>query len=249
MSSPALSDRDSMLRVAAFTALRQIPSAEPGQLSRDQMTAGFEFQGERIAFALRARGIWKPRQAPMPLCPSPLRLPDKMSHPGMMMRLAVTGGSTTGTKEPTLILLTILRCAAPLNSSGRSSTSGDRHLAYRMRFGQSIVVVDDPGNLTFQLAADAVGLGEPSLIAGGGEELTKRYATVAVKRAFISAASANWWSPLTRHGARFVPCITPFSSTPHTFSRVATKGAFPKFPTGCHFASFIMAHTMLTYSA
>ena len=59
MSSPSL-DLDWRLRHAALDALRRITDRSGGVVTREQMTQGFEFEGERVPFALRARGIWKP---------------------------------------------------------------------------------------------------------------------------------------------------------------------------------------------
>ena len=51
---------DARVRVAAFEALRQMTMLSSGVVTRDQMTAGFQFDGARVPFANRARGIWKP---------------------------------------------------------------------------------------------------------------------------------------------------------------------------------------------
>jgi putative restriction endonuclease len=44
------------------------------------------------------------------------------------------------------------------------------------------VVADDPGKLTFKVAADTAALGDPRLMLGGSEPLLKASATGAVKR-------------------------------------------------------------------
>ncbi len=59
MTPPPL-DLDWQLRLAAFDALGQLTDRSGGVITREQMTAGFEFQGGMVPFALRARGIWKP---------------------------------------------------------------------------------------------------------------------------------------------------------------------------------------------
>src|SRR5437016_4631518 len=53
-------DLDWRLRLAAFDALRRLSEPAGGVLTREQMTEGFEFEGDRVPFALQARGIWKP---------------------------------------------------------------------------------------------------------------------------------------------------------------------------------------------
>ena len=57
---PSSLDLDWRLRLAALGALRRITDRSGGVVTREQMTAGFELEGERVPFALRARGIWKP---------------------------------------------------------------------------------------------------------------------------------------------------------------------------------------------
>ena len=181
VTAQAFPDRDSMLRLAAFAALRCIPSFEPGQITRDQMTTGFEFEGERIAFALRARGIWKPRQADVALSVTTAaakqnvtsRYDDEIGGDGWFHY------RYQGT-DP----------IAADNVAVRRAFEFRKPLIYFWGQAQGLydaiwpvyVIGDDPSNLTFQLAADTVGLGEPTLVQGGGAEPAKRYATVAVKR-------------------------------------------------------------------
>lgn len=53
-------DLDAELRAAAFESLRRITDASGGVITRDQLTEGFQFQGQRVPFADRGRGIWRP---------------------------------------------------------------------------------------------------------------------------------------------------------------------------------------------
>ena len=53
-------DQDRQLRLAAFDALRRITEPTGGVVRREQMTVGFTSEGNRVPFALRARGMWKP---------------------------------------------------------------------------------------------------------------------------------------------------------------------------------------------
>lgn len=57
---PTSLDLDWRLRLAAIDAVRRLTEPTGGIITREQMTAGFEFDGEPIPFALSARGIWKP---------------------------------------------------------------------------------------------------------------------------------------------------------------------------------------------
>ena len=43
---------DHALRAAAFAALSRLTAGTGGVVTRDQMTSGFDFAGERIAFAV-----------------------------------------------------------------------------------------------------------------------------------------------------------------------------------------------------
>lgn len=60
MTSPSI-ELDLQLRLAAIDALRQITDLTDGVITRSRITEGFQFQGTRIAFADRGRGIWKPQ--------------------------------------------------------------------------------------------------------------------------------------------------------------------------------------------
>jgi len=53
-------DIDWRLRFAAFAALRRVTDTTGGVINREQLTRGFEFEGRRIPFADRGRGIWRP---------------------------------------------------------------------------------------------------------------------------------------------------------------------------------------------
>lgn len=55
-------DIDAEIRLAALAAVTQVTAPSGGVITREQMTAGFLFGGERLPFANRAVGIWRPRQ-------------------------------------------------------------------------------------------------------------------------------------------------------------------------------------------
>lgn len=55
------SDRDQLLRAAAFNAVRAL-TAVRGDLTSADLRAGFEFEGERIPLVNPQRGIFKPQQ-------------------------------------------------------------------------------------------------------------------------------------------------------------------------------------------
>jgi len=54
-------DRDQQLRLAAFNAVKAL-TAVRGELSSNDLKAGFEFDGERIPLVNPQRGIFKPQQ-------------------------------------------------------------------------------------------------------------------------------------------------------------------------------------------
>jgi len=54
-------DRDSSMRMAAFDHVRRLSDTH-GHLTRDELSPGFVFEGERIPLVNPQRGIFKPRQ-------------------------------------------------------------------------------------------------------------------------------------------------------------------------------------------
>ena len=57
-----MSDFDQRVRVAAFAAMDKLCLRESGRVSWEAIDAGFEIDDQKILFANRARGIFKPRQ-------------------------------------------------------------------------------------------------------------------------------------------------------------------------------------------
>jgi putative restriction endonuclease len=174
-------DQDWQIRLAAFDALRRI--SETGVVTRDQMDAGFEFEGQRIPFALKARGIWRPAT---------------MKSPGAA--LSVTTASIRKGVKPKYDDQIGGEGWFEYRYQGNDPTDWDnvavrrayelkRPLVYFYGVGPKLyeaiypayVVGDSPGDLTFRLAADAPGLGIASITEGGGPEPLKEYATRQVK--------------------------------------------------------------------
>jgi putative restriction endonuclease len=54
-------DRDHLFRVAAFDRVKRLAELR-GDLTAHDLSAGFEFQGERIPLINPPRGIFKPQQ-------------------------------------------------------------------------------------------------------------------------------------------------------------------------------------------
>jgi putative restriction endonuclease len=184
MSSSSL-ELDWRLRLAAFEALRRLTEPAAGIVSRKQMGEGFEFEGDRIPFALQARGIWKPRL--LGRDGAALSITTASIRRGVTPRYDDQIGSDLEWfeyryqgKDPR---------AADNRSVRRAHELGlpliyfygaapGRYLAIFPVY----VVTDDPARLTFNIAADAASVGDPRLMRGGAEAPLKAYATTVVKR-------------------------------------------------------------------
>ena len=59
---PEMSDFDQRVRAAAFAAMERLCLREGGRVSWEAIDAGFEVDGQKIRFASKPRGIFKPRQ-------------------------------------------------------------------------------------------------------------------------------------------------------------------------------------------
>jgi putative restriction endonuclease len=184
MSGTSL-DLDWRLRLAALDSLRRLIEPTGGVITRELMTAGFLFEGERVPFALRARGIWKP--ARLGVGGPALSITTASIRRGVAPRYDDQIASEDGWfeyryqgQDP----------GAADNLAVRRALDLGRPMLYFYGIGPGkyeavfpvYVVGDEPDRLTFRVAADAAGLGDPRLMAGGAEPLIKAYATAAVKR-------------------------------------------------------------------
>jgi putative restriction endonuclease len=184
MSSSSL-ELDWRLRLAAFEALRRLAEPAAGIVSREQMAEGFEFEGERVPFALQARGIWKPgllgREG------AALSLTTASIRRGVTPRYDDQIGSDLewfeyryqGT-DPRAADNRAVRQAYELGLPliYFYGAAPGRYLAIFPVY----VVADDPARLTFNIAADATNVGDPRLMRGGAEAPLKAYATTVAKR-------------------------------------------------------------------
>ena len=176
---------DHALRAAAFAALHRITAGTGGVITREQMTAGFPFDGEAIPFAVERKGIWRPRQ----IGPSgaALSLTTAAIKKGVTPRYDDQIGSDEGWFEyryqgddP----------GAWENVAVRNAMRDRTPLIYFYgivpglyeAFWPAYVSGDEPARLTFHIAVDAVSTGSPSLFEGGSAAPLKAYATVAAKR-------------------------------------------------------------------
>jgi putative restriction endonuclease len=182
---PASLDLDWRLRLAALESLRRTTDRTGGVITREQMTHGFDYEGVRVPFALRARGIWKPGLlgsdgAALSLTTAsirrgvPPRYDDQIASDDEWFEYRYQG------TDP----------MAADNRAVRRVHELRRPLIYFYGVGPGLyeaiapvyVVGDEPAKLTFKIAADATSVGSPSLMQGGGEAPLKAYATAVVKR-------------------------------------------------------------------
>ena len=174
-------DLDWQIRLAAFDALRRL--SETGVVSRKQMTDGFEFQGTRIPFALKARGIWRPAEMKLPgaalsLTTATLRRGTKPRYDDQIGGDGWFEYRYQGT-DPSYWDNVAVRRAFEL-ARPVIYFYGVAPGMYEAIF-PAYVVGDDPAALTFRVAADAPGLGVETLLNGGGAPALKAYATGQVK--------------------------------------------------------------------
>lgn len=178
-------DLDAKVRLAAFAALERLTASTGGVMSREAMTQGFTLDGERMPFALRARGIWKPKLlgshgAALSLTTASIR---KGTKPRYDDQVASDEGwfeyRYQGTDPD-----------AADNRAVRQALERRLPLIYFYGVGPGryeaiwpvYAIGDEPARLTFRIAADTAGLAEPLLLGGGAEAPFKRYATNLVKR-------------------------------------------------------------------
>lgn len=180
-----MADLDARLRLTAFDALRTLTAPTGGIISRNQMTEGFDFEGSRVPFALKPRGIWKP--GVLGGSGAALSLTTASIRKGVTPRYDDQVASDDGWFE---YRYQGTDPQAPDNRAVRRAWEANLPLIYFYGVGPgryeaiwpAYVVGDDPGSLTFRIAADATALGDSSLLTGGGEALFKRYSTSLVKR-------------------------------------------------------------------
>ncbi len=182
--SPNSTDLDGRLRSAALATVRKVTSISGGVMTRAQMTAGFEFEGEHIPLALQARGIWKPGR----LGPSgaALSVSTATVRPGIPPRYNDSNVSEDGWFEYRY------QGTDPNAADNRAVRAAfERGLPLIYFYGEApgiyqviypaYVMGDDPQSLTFRIAADSTSVGDPRLMAGGADAPLKAYATATVK--------------------------------------------------------------------
>lgn len=178
-------DRDWRIRLAAMAALHTHMRDGDGTVTREVMTAGFDFEGERIPFANRQVGIWRPQQLRGGIGAA-LSITTAAARPGVTPRYDDDIGSDgwfsyryQGTDPDHWH-----------NRAVRAAMEHRRPLIYfygvvpgrYLAQFPAYVIADDPATLTFSVACDAATLGPRMLIDGGSSDLIKAYTTVVAKQ-------------------------------------------------------------------
>lgn len=177
-------DLDWRLRLAALEAVRRAKAMSGGVMTRAQMTEGFEFEGERVPLALKARGIWKPGRlgregAALSITTASVRAgvtpryDDQIASDNDWFEYRYQGEDRNASD----------------NRAVRQAFRLGRPLIYFYGVGPGLydantpayIVEDDPAKLTFRVAIDAGNLSEVRLMNGGAEAPLKAYATASVK--------------------------------------------------------------------
>jgi putative restriction endonuclease len=178
-------DYDQELREAAFRELRRLAEPRGGEVTREEMTAGFVFDGQRIPFAVERKGIWRPRQLKGlgPALSVTTAAVKKGNKPKYDDQIAADTGyfeyKYQG-EDP----------AAWENVSLRRAFELHRPLIYFYGVAPGLyeaifpayIVEDDPDNLTVRITPDAADLSHEALVAGGSVAAVKAYMAVLVKR-------------------------------------------------------------------
>jgi putative restriction endonuclease len=184
MPDPAY-ERDSRIRLAAFSALRKITERNGGVITRAEMTHGFEFEGDRIPFANAQVGIWRP--VSMNTGPAaPLSITTAARRPG------VTPRYDDEVREDGWFRYRYMG-QDPNHWHNVALRNAFRHrvpLIYFYGITPGIfdpifpvwIEEDHPKMLTVSVSADTPSLGNDRIINGGSESPLKEYATRTVKQ-------------------------------------------------------------------
>jgi putative restriction endonuclease len=179
-----LPDIDAELRLAALAALRELVAPTGGVIDRTQLAHGFEFHGQRIPFANQAVGIWTPgilsRAGGAAL--SITTTAPKVGRPAPYEDHEHDDGSFTyhyqGNNDPDNHYNRALRRAAH-DGAPLIYFVGLAPGVYEAIY--PVYIEDHRDEHVVTVTADAVGLGESTLLHGGSAPLLKEYATRQVK--------------------------------------------------------------------
>ena len=170
-------DLDWQLRLSAIAAIAQIAERSGGVVTREELQRGFEFPGisDRIPFASRGAGIWRP--GAMPIQPgAALSALTSLADP-YADRVSDEGWIEYGYQ------------AGPIdnsfNTALRNAFVAGRPLIYLRALDRGLfaavqpvfIKADYPERRVVHLAVDTAGVGDRSMLSGGSPELLKRYAT------------------------------------------------------------------------
>lgn len=178
-------DYDLELRQAAFSALRRLAEPRGGEVTRDEMTAGFVFDGQRIRFADERKGIWRPKQ--LTDSGAALSVTTAAVKKGVKPKYDDQVAADTGYFE---YRYQGTDPNAWENVSLRRAFELQRPLIYFYGIAPGIyeaifpayIVEDDPASLTVRISPDTAELRGSELINGGSASAVKAYMAVVVKR-------------------------------------------------------------------
>ncbi len=178
-------DVDLALRQAAFDELRRLSANRDGLVRREEMSAGFVFNGERIPFALEQKGIWRPQQ--LRGLGAVLSVTTAAVKKGMTPKYDDQIAADTGFFEyryqgtnPDAWENVAMRRAFELQVPIIYFYGVSPGL-YEAIF-PAFITADDPKRLTVQIESDTTELGRERLLAGGSLAPVKAYMTTLVKR-------------------------------------------------------------------
>jgi putative restriction endonuclease len=178
-------DQDWQLRLAAFDALRRLTEPTGGVITRDQMTTGFLFRGERVAFADRGRGIWRPKI--LGSHGAALSVITSAPKPGHTAPYDDGAANDEG-----WLAYRYQRRSEDSwdNAALRRACQGNLPIIYFSGVAPGVfsavfpayVVADERADRTFRLASVGVTVDDPAILAGGETPLVKNYMLQVVKR-------------------------------------------------------------------
>lgn len=178
-------DHDWRLRFAAFAALTSLSEPRGGYVTREEMTNGFLFDGQRIPFADQRRGIWRPavlRDLGIALSITtaslrknvPPKYDDQIASEEGWFEYRYQGENPEDWDN--VAVRRAYELGRPIIYFYGVSPGN-----YEAIF-PAYVIGDEPNELTFRIAADATGIGDLGIQTGGSAAPLKAYATATVKR-------------------------------------------------------------------
>jgi putative restriction endonuclease len=170
------SERDYLVRLAAFQYLDRLTDAYGDPLPWSALTHGFSYQGIAIPL-LGAAGIWKPRALDLPISisTSPRNPYGDTTGDGGLLRYRYQGSSARSYDN--VLLRRVMAESRPLIYFHGVAKG------FYAALWPAVVVADDPASQTFTVACEDVELLRPELTPTAVDDVRRRYVTrLAVAR-------------------------------------------------------------------